>query len=128
VSDLERSVAFCDTLLTHPGFVRSTEYAGEVPNWTRAEGEATFSLGLHAARREVPHDRHAPGLHRPAFHAGSRGEVDAVHELVRSAGATVLDPPATYDCKPGNRAVFFADPDGLGREVVFEPVLAHNPA
>ena len=51
-----------------------------------------------------------------------------MHALVRSAGATVLDPAATYDCKPGNRAVFFADPDALGREVVFEPGLAHNPA
>lgn len=127
VSDLERSVAFYDSLLTHLGFVRSTEYAGEVPNWTRADGGATFSIGLHAARRRMPHDRYAPGLHHLAFHAGSRGEVDAVHELVRSTGAAVLDPPAEYDYTPGYYAVFFADPDGLKLEVVFEPRLAHNP-
>lgn len=127
VSDLERSVAFYGSLLTHLGFVRSTEYAGEVPNWTRADGGATFSIGLHAARRRMPHDRYAPGLHHLAFHAGSRGEVDAVHELVRSTGAAVLDPPAEYDYTPGYYAVFFADPDGLKLEVVFEPRLAHNP-
>ena len=127
VSDLERSVAFYASLLTHLGFVRSTEYAGEVPNWTRADGGATFSIGLHAARRRMPHDRYAPGLHHLAFHAGSRGEVDAVHELVRSTGAAVLDPPAEYDYTPGYYAVFFADPDGLKLEVVFEPRLAHNP-
>ena len=94
---------------------------------TRADGGATFSIGLHAARRRMPHDRYAPGLHHLAFHAGSRGEVDAVHELVRSTGAAVLDPPAEYDYTPGYYAVFFADPDGLKLEVVFEPRLAHNP-
>ena len=127
VSDLERSVAFYDSLLTNLGFVRSTGYAGEVPNWTRADGGATFSIGLHAARRRMPHDRYAPGLHHLAFHAGSRDEVDAVHELVRSTGAAVLDPPAEYDYTPGYYAVFFADPDGLKLEVVFEPRLAQNP-
>lgn len=128
VSDLGRSAAFYDALLTHLGFVRSTEYAGGVPNWTRADGAATFSIGLHAARRAVQHDRYAPGLHHLAFHAGSRSEVDAVHELVRSTAATVLDPPAEYDYTPGYYAVFFADPDGLKLEVVFEPRLAQNPA
>jgi glyoxylase I family protein len=39
------------------------------------------------------------------------------------AGIPILDPPAEYDYTPGYYAVFFADPDGLKLEVVFEPQL-----
>ena len=37
--------------------------------------------------------------------------------------ATILDAPAHYDYTPGYYAVFFADPDGLKLEVVYEPSL-----
>ena len=42
-------------------------------------------------------------------------------------GATILDPPAEYGYTPGYYAVFFADPDGIKLEVVFEPELRGRP-
>jgi catechol 2,3-dioxygenase-like lactoylglutathione lyase family enzyme len=50
-------------------------------------------------------------------------EVDAFYRFLQQIGARVLDPPATYDYTPGYYAVFFADPDGLKLEVVYEPAL-----
>ena len=121
VSDLERSTAFYESLFSHLGYRRSSEYGGEVPNWVARAGPVSLSIGLHRARVSTPHDRHAAGLHHVAFHASSRTDVDAAHELVKSIGGLVLDPPAEYDYTPGYYAVFFADPDGLKLEVVHEP-------
>jgi len=121
VVDLERSVAFYDAVLGSLGYVRSTDYQGEVPNWTLAVGSLSLSIGLHKSRTAATHDRHSPGLHHLAFHATSRSEVDAMRELVASIDGTILDAPAEYDYTPGYYAVFFADPDGLKLELVFEP-------
>jgi glyoxylase I family protein len=44
-------------------------------------------LILTAADHAGGHDAGAPGLHHVAFAAGSRAVVDAVHEVVVSAGA-----------------------------------------
>jgi glyoxylase I family protein len=128
VSDLERSVAFYDQILGALGYVRSGEYAGEVPNWTLRLGSLSMSIGLHAARTKATHDRYSPGLHHLAFHATSRNEVDEIHALALSAGAVVLDAPAEYDYTPGYYALFLADPDGLKLEVVYEPRLANGEA
>ncbi len=124
VSDLSVSVRFYDAFLAHLGFVRSEEYAGEVPSWTLRSGAAIVSIGLHQAKRSTPHDRHAPGLNHLAFHGSSREDVDAVHALAVAIGASVLDPPAEYDYTPGYYAFFVADPDGLKMEVVHEPRFA----
>lgn len=121
VSDLERSTVFYESLLSHLGYRRSSEYGGEVPNWVVRAGPVSLSIGLHRARASTPHDRYAPGLHHVAFHAASRADVEAAHELVKRIGGVVLDPPAEYDYTPGYYAVFFADPDGLKLEVVHEP-------
>ena len=68
------------------------------------------------------HDRYSPGLHHVAWTAGSRGDVDAMHALLKQIGATILDAPADYPrYGPGYYAVFFADPDGLKLEYVFKP-------
>ena len=49
-------------------------------------------------------------------------DVDALHEVLRRIGAAVLDPPADYpQYGEGYYAVFFADPDGLKLEFVFQP-------
>lgn len=125
-SDLSRSTRFYDRFLGHLGFVRSEEYAGNVPNWTLRSGAAILSIGLHQARSPMPHDRHAPGLHHLAFHGSSREDVDSVHALAVAIGAPVLDEPAEYDYSPGYYAVFVADPDGLKLEVVHEPRLRES--
>ena len=73
-------------------------------------------------RADRVHDRYSPGLHHVAWKAESRADVEAMHELVKSLGATVLDAPADYpQYGPGYYAVFFADPDGLKLEYVYKP-------
>ena len=42
------------------------------------------------------------------------------HHLLQQIGARILDPPAVY-YQPNYYAVFFADPDGLKLELVFNP-------
>lgn len=128
VADLARSTQFYDAILTHLGYVRSTEYGGEVPNWTLRLGAVSLSLGLHKARVATAHNRYAAGFHHLAFHACSREDVESIHALAKSLGAPILDAPAEYDYTPGYFAVFFADPDGLKLEVVYEPRLIQGGA
>lgn len=122
VSDLARSSAFYDLVLTTLGYAKSGEYAGDVPCWVIADGAGgAFSIGLHQARSDRTHDRYSTGLHHLALHASSRAGIDAFHALLVSEGITVLDAPAEYDYTPGYYAVFIADPDGMKLELVHEP-------
>jgi catechol 2,3-dioxygenase-like lactoylglutathione lyase family enzyme len=122
VSDLARSSAFYARVLGALGYRRSDAYAGDVPNWTIEDGDGgVFGIGLHVARSERRHDRYSTGLHHLALNAASRDEVDAFHAMLVREGLTVLDAPAEYDYTPGYYAVFFADPDGLKLELVYEP-------
>jgi glyoxylase I family protein len=83
------------------------------------------SIGLVKATgdgADRQHDRYSPGLHHLAFCAATRDEVDGLHTLLQQIGAAVLDPPAEYPrYGEGYYAVFFADPDGLKLELVYEP-------
>jgi len=129
VSDVARSMPFYDKVLGGLGYARTEDYAGGVPCWVIGEGSGVFSIGLHAAQSDRPHDRRAAGLHHLAFHAASRADVDAFHVLLAREGIEILDAPAEYDCTPGYYAVFFADPDGIKLELVHEPPAgARTPA
>lgn len=121
VADLKVSTAFYDKVLGRIGYVRTSEYEGEVPCWVLSHSGSTFSIGLHKARASTPHDRYAVGLHHVAFHLASRAEVDSFHEFLLSERIAVLDAPAQYDYTPGYYAVFFTDPDGIKIELVHEP-------
>jgi len=124
VVELERSVAFYDRILGELGYEPMPAEGAGAPCWgVRDENGGVFSIALQAAHGERPHDRREAGLHHFAFHVDSRAEVDAFHRRLEAAGVTILDAPAEYDYTPGYYAVFFADPDGLKLEVVFEPAL-----
>jgi len=107
------------------GFRRLDAPAGGAPCWGVADADGGwFGIALVEAEPGRPaHDRRAPGFHHLAFHADDRADVDAFHDFLVEAGLPVLDAPAEYDYTPGYYAVFFADPDGLKLEVVFEPAL-----
>ena len=141
VSNPDRSIPFYEVFFTALGYLRFTsegpDFAGERPRraawWIQAGGGELFGIEVRPAAEaslDKAHDRYAPGLHHLAFHAESRAAVDEVHERVRAAGGTVLDPPNDYSGQPayspGYYAVFFADPDGMKLEVVLEP--GTNPA
>jgi catechol 2,3-dioxygenase-like lactoylglutathione lyase family enzyme len=123
VTDVTASTVFYDKVLSRLGYVRTTEYAGEVPCWVLSHAGMTLSIGLHQARVDTAHNRQAPGFHHLAFHMGSRAEIDSFHTFLVQERFSVLDAPAQYDYTPGYYAVFFADPDGLKFELVHEPRL-----
>jgi glyoxylase I family protein len=125
VTDLARSVPFYDRILGRLGYRRLDELGAGAPCWGISDPDAGyFNIALQVVRDQAPpHDRYAPGLHHLAFHADGRDDVDAFHDFLREIGAQVLDAPAEYDYTPGYYAVFFADPDGLKLEIVFEPRL-----
>lgn len=121
VTDLAASGAYYDKILTRLGYTRSKEYAGDVPCWQFNGAGATLSIGLHKAKERTVHNRYSPGLHHLAFHAASRKEVDEFFRFLLSEHLPILDDPAEYDYTPGYYAVFFADPDGIKLELVYEP-------
>lgn len=127
VSDLERSVEFYQRVLERLGYRGMDEVGAGAPCWGIADAAGScFTIALKGAapgKRFVKHDRYAPGLHHFAFHVDSREDVDQFYEFLLGLGATILDRPALYDYTPGYYAVFFADPDGIKLEVVFEPQL-----
>lgn len=121
VTDKTRSRLFYDAVLGFFGYRRSADY-DHGSDWDR-EGEPFHSIGIIEARGEGAartHDRYSPGLHHLAWTAESRADVDALHDLLRSIDATILDAPADYPrYGPTYYAVFFTDPDGLKLEYVF---------
>lgn len=136
VADPARSIPFYAALLEALGYRRlhpdAPSFRG--PEAQRGLWELRYSDGpafsievrpARGERRDRPVDRYAPGLHHMAFHAESRAAVDAIHDAVRAAGGTVLDPPFDYSGRPGYEegyyAVFFADPDGIKLEVLHLP-------
>jgi catechol 2,3-dioxygenase-like lactoylglutathione lyase family enzyme len=127
VGDLQRSVEFYDRVLGRLGYRRMDEVGSGSPCWGISDAHGGFfTIALkpaHPESRTPAHDRHAPGLHHLAFHADSREDVDAFYGFLLEIGAAILDPPAEYAYTPGYYAVFFADPDGIKLEVVFEPEL-----
>jgi glyoxylase I family protein len=127
VSDLQRSVDFYDRVLGRLGYRRLDEVGAGAPCWGISDPHGgCFTIALQAVRPEpttTRHDRYAPGLHHLAFHADSREDVDGFHAFLLEIGVTILDPPAEYDYTAGYYAVFFADPDNIKLEVVFEPQL-----
>lgn len=121
VSDKVRSGLFYDAVLGFLGYRRSAD-DDRGSDWDLG-GEPFHSIGIVEAHGEGAtrmHDRTSPGLHHLAWTAGSREDVDRMHDLLRGIDATILDAPADYPrYGPTYYAVFFADPDGLKLEFVF---------
>ncbi len=121
VAEPSASAGFYEAVLGYMGYRRADTHENGI-DWDRDGLEGFCSIGIVRARRLAAHDRYAPGLHHLAWTAESRDDVDAMHLLLVSIGATVLDPPADYPkYGEGYYAVFFADPDGLKLEYVFKP-------
>ncbi len=61
------------------------------------------------------------GLHHLCFRARERADVDAVHEVAKRLGATIVHPPEDGAWAPGYYSVLFEDPDGIRLEVNHVP-------
>jgi len=119
ISDLDRSAAFYDAVLSALGFRRVSDDGPIV--WLSKHME----IGIRAAESSVGsegYDQYRFGLHHLAFRAKSRDAVDRFHALLQDQNIKILDAPAEYpDYVRDYYAVFFADPDGMNFE------LAHRP-
>ncbi|MGC1678947.1 MAG: VOC family protein [Candidatus Binataceae bacterium] len=120
-TDLAAAKRFYQPVMEHLGYRMSKDTAQELgfdPGDDNAAGIFLHVAGSQRTQRK--HDRYSPGLHHLAFRAHSRAEVDSLYGLLQKIGAVILDPPALY-YPPNYYAVFFADPDGLKLEFVFNP-------
>lgn len=123
VSDPEAARPLYALFLEHMGYRETRRKDNGTTEWSLGKGLFP-SVGIapaHPGSRDRAHDRYAPGLHHAAWRADSREDVDALHEKLVAAGATILDPPDFYYGE-NYYAVFFADPDGLKLEYVWTPL------
>ena len=137
IRDPDRSIPFYAAFFEALGWKRFEvalpDFAGESPTraaWFVQYGSgAFFGIEVRPASGDgldKSHDRYAPGLHHMAFHAESPEAVDRIHAAMTASDATVLDPPTDYSGQSGYSAgyyaAFYADPDGIKLEVVYEPL------
>jgi catechol 2,3-dioxygenase-like lactoylglutathione lyase family enzyme len=129
VKDAHASRAFYESVLGFMGYELGETYPIGY-DFDLVE-EPFCSIGIRSAsgaNAGRSHDRYSAGLHHLAWTAGSRADVDAMHEHLLQIGATILDAPAEYPAYgPGYYAVFFADPDGLKLEFVYKPHTQAGP-
>ena len=118
VSDITRSKPFYELVLGFLGY-RCVKDTDRIVVWDLTLPDGVAGIAIRPAEREREHDRYTVGLHHFAWNAGSRQDVDRLHERLKQSGATILDAPAEYpQYGTGYYAVFFADPDGLKLELV----------
>ena len=82
------------------------------------------ALGIAPAAPEHRGERFVQqrvGLHHLCFRVRERADVDAVHDLVRRLGATIVHPPEDGPWAPGYYSVLFEDPDGIRLEANHVP-------
>lgn len=121
VADLAAAKRFYQPVMEYLGY-KMTDDSAEDLGFATGDEHAS-GIVFHPAHPESAgrkHDRYSPGLHHLAFRANSRDEVDGLYQVLQKLGAVILDPPALY-YPPNYYAVFFADPDGMKLEFVFNP-------
>ena len=124
VRDPAKSRGFYEAVLGYMGYTNVRQHESGFDFDMPGEGGWQCSVGLRKSMGEGEHrihDRYSPGLHHVAFCAQDRSDVDRLYHVLVDMGAAILDPPAEYPQYGANYyAVFFADPDGLKLEFVFQ--------
>jgi catechol 2,3-dioxygenase-like lactoylglutathione lyase family enzyme len=123
VRDPQKSKRFYEEVLGFMGYRIANEHERGI-DFDLSGHNAFNSIGIMKAQGPNAgrtHDRYSVGLHHVAFSAESRTDVDRLHAFLLEIGARVLDAPADYPhYGEGYYAVFFADPDGLKFEYVYQ--------
>ena len=129
VTDLPKAMEFFGPLLEFLGYT-----VGEIMHDERSHHDLTVNVNegngtavniwqAEAGLADHPFEVYEPGLHHVAFNVERHDQVDALHELVRSLGAEVLDGPGEFPFGPGGYyAFYFRGPDRLKFEVVHMPL------
>jgi catechol 2,3-dioxygenase-like lactoylglutathione lyase family enzyme len=119
VSDFAAARAFYGELLPFLGL----QPVLDVDEFFYCVGGRT-ALGIAPAAPEHRGERFVQqriGLHHLCFRARERADVDAVHEVAKRLGATIVHPPEEGAWAPGYYSVLFEDPDGIRLEVNHVP-------
>ncbi len=130
VTDVERSARFYVPVLTFMGY-QCAGKSERYQDWKLMVEGAPHELSIVSVSpelRSIPYVRGAVGQHDHfAWTAASPKEVDLFYKkvlvpLAAAGDCTILDPPVLCpEYTPVYYAVFFADPDGLKFEFVFNP-------
>lgn len=115
VSDLARSEAFYDKVMTILGFRKNSFAIGgdaHVQYFNRH-----FGYVLRPAKRTLPHDPYAPGLHHLCLRVGTVQEVREAVAQLRQVGIHASEPRLYPEYAPDYHATFFRDPDGIRLEI-----------
>jgi catechol 2,3-dioxygenase-like lactoylglutathione lyase family enzyme len=127
VRDMAVAVPFYDQLLPLLGFSKESRVSASIDQHDLVVIEYSHPLLAFAVsspraafQGESVHRRRPGSLHHLAFRAGSRAEVDRLHDEIKNIGAVIVSPPAEYPeySPPGYYAFFFKDPDGIKYEIV----------
>jgi len=127
VRDLATAIPFYDGFLPLLGFSLESKAGAtieahdfRVVEYQHPRLSFAITSPRTAFREDHVHRRKPGALHHLAFRAGSRDEVDRLHEALKALGARIVTPPRLYpEYKPsGYYAVFFKDPDGIKYEIV----------
>jgi len=92
----------------------------QVKYWVGGKTAVAISRASDAHRNDR-FDQHRVGLHHLCFRLRSRSDVDQVHELMQSLGATIVRAPSEGPWAPGYYSALFEDPDGIRVEVNYVP-------
>ena len=130
VRNFEACSAFYRRLLPFLGLTRIVH--DDADTFYCIGGRTGFGLTRCADQhRATPFAQDRAGMHHVCFRARARADVDAVHDLVRELGATIVRAPADGRWAPGYYSILFEDPDGIRLEVNHIPgkgLLADDPA
>ena len=127
VKDLDVATSFYDKLMPLLGFdpkrrssavierheLRVVEYSHPRLCFAITSPRSAFA-------NDAVHRRRPGALHHLAFKAGSRDEVDRLHEALIAIGARIVAPPREYpEYSPaGYYALYFKDLEGIKYEIV----------
>ena len=103
VKDLAAAVSFYDRFLPLLGFSLQTKSGAtiekhdfQVVEYSHPRLSFAITSPRTAFRNDQVHRRKPGSLHHLAFRAGSRGEVDKLHDQLKALGAKVVSPPRHY--------------------------------
>ena len=119
VTDMARSGPFYKQLLTGLGLTIVNDTDRSIYGVGGRTG-VSVSLAEPPYENERFKQRH-PGLHHFCFRMRSREDVEAVHDLAKDLGATIVHGPQEDGFAPGYYSVLFEDPDGIRIEANHVP-------
>jgi catechol 2,3-dioxygenase-like lactoylglutathione lyase family enzyme len=118
VADLEVARAYYGRLMPAVEFEPFLSDADQIA-YRPAGGKPGTYVFIHPARSGGDYSRHRVGLQHLAFMVRTRSAVDAIHDLVRELGSTVIHEPRDFPEYPQPYyATFWLDPDGFMLEAV----------